>query len=70
VELAEEKQAKVETFEDLEFFQGQEERVKAQEGAQQSSDRRQKEIWTIGFHIQGATRGAQAQEEQNRTVGS
>jgi hypothetical protein len=34
VELAEEKQEKVETFEDLEFFQGREETVKAQEGAQ------------------------------------
>jgi hypothetical protein len=34
MELVEEKQAKVESFEDLEFFQGWEERVQAQEGAQ------------------------------------
>ena len=44
--------------------------MKAQEGAQQSSDRRQKEIWTIGFHIQGAAGGAQAHEEMICTVRS
>ena len=70
MELSEEKQAKVETFEDLEFFQGREERVQSQERAQQPSDRRQKEIWTVGFHVQGVAAGAQAQEEMICTVRS
>jgi hypothetical protein len=36
----------------LEFFQVQEESAQAQEGAQQPSDRLEKEIWTIGFYVQ------------------
>ena len=70
MELAEEKQAIVETFEDLEFFQGREESVQAQEGAHQPSDRWKKEIWTVGFHIQGVAGGAQAQEEMICTIRS
>jgi hypothetical protein len=45
---------KVEAFGNLEFFQVQEESAQAQEGAQQPSDRLEKEIWTVGFYVQGA----------------
>jgi hypothetical protein len=36
----------------LKFSQGWEVSVQAQEGAQQSSDRQGKEIWTVDFYVQ------------------
>jgi hypothetical protein len=50
-----EKRTKVEAFENWKFFQVWEGVCKLRR-AKQPSDRRRKEIWTIGFHVQEAHR--------------
>jgi hypothetical protein len=61
------RKTKVEAFERLKFFQGQEENANAQKGAQQPSDRTKKSGPLEGFHVQeGSSGGARRRTDLNR----
>jgi hypothetical protein len=53
------KRTRVEIFEDLEFFQGRKKVCRSSGGAATTvGSAGGKEIWTVGFHVQGAAGGA------------
>jgi hypothetical protein len=63
------KETKVEAFENLKFFQVWEESAqKLRREQQQPSDRLEKKIWTIGFHVQEGSGEAHTEEEISHRI--